>query len=40
MERKEYRKLELELIALQEEDVIVSSLDPDPDPVTPEIPLS
>lgn len=38
MERKEYRKLELELIALQEEDVIVSS--PDPDPVTPEIPLS
>lgn len=36
MERKEYRKLELELIALQEEDVIVSSI---PDPVTPEIPL-
>ncbi len=34
MERKEYRKLELELIALQEEDVIVSS-----DPVTPEIPI-
>lgn len=36
MERKEYRKLELELIALQEEDVIVSSTS---DSETPEIPL-
>lgn len=34
MERKEYRKLELELIALQEEDVIVDST-----PDTPEIPI-
>ena len=34
MERKEYRNLELELIALQEEDVIVDST-----PDTPEIPI-